>query len=166
MCRRNWLQKAGMVLGLATVATVLAGCVTVEWPGGGTSDPNKVTVWLVNASAKLAVEPLLYATGEAVVDPATELFIGANKVGGIGFAGTGLIPSGQSEKVELDCTAARVIGTPGARFADADSGTTAGTGEQKILSQSLLFNCGATVTFTFQGQTGGSFETRFDIKDP
>ncbi len=117
----------------------------------------KIRVVFRNLAINYAVDVQFYATGNPVVDPDTDLFVEPNRVLGpaedpIGWAGTGLIPAGNEDSIELDCAAARVIGTLGGEFVTEDTGVGVGTGTRRIAVQEQQFNCGEVITFTFQIQ--------------
>jgi hypothetical protein len=158
---------------ICVVAVWLFGAQCVTTPdvepgdgGGGGAGTSKVTVRLVNGSPTAAVDVLLYATGQAVTNADTELFLPANQqLAGIGFAGSGILQPGQVDEVQLDCTAAAAIGTLGGAFLNADTGTQIGTGTRYVLVQGSQFQCGSTITFTY-APSGSGFRTDLAIAGP
>ena len=147
---------------LTIVLLAAASCITVvDTPspggggggggdgGGGSGTPTTITVRFVNNSP-WALDPQFYTTSAALGDPEQILFLPGNQVRtGFGFAGSGLIPGGQTDQVTLNCEQAITIGTRGGQFVDQDSGTEQGTGQQRVAGIQLSYSCGDTITLTY-----------------
>ncbi len=145
----------------AVVLAAVAGCITIEWNGNG-EEKTTVTIRVKNTTFVLGVAPQVYATPDAVVDPNADLFVGANRLFQTINFGSGILPHGYTESVELDCADARVIGTLGGRFYKQD-GTVVGDGQTVILTQGLQFNCGDTLTFTYKGHSAETIDTDYRV---
>lgn len=160
---------------LAAAALLFSGtaCVTIttddqpdDSTDGGAGSANRVTIRLVNASPTMAVDVQLYATGGVVNDLNADLFAPAHQlVSGIGFAGYGLLESGNSDTVVLPCDDALVVGTLGGRFLNEDTGDELGVGTRSVFFQGSQFECGATLTFTYT-PVGNGFQTTVQISPP
>lgn len=166
MTRLGSYRKAWL-LACLPVLTAASGCVSMSITG---CDPDQVTIRFVNNSV-YAVEPLLYATADAVVDLQFDLLVDSKRIAGFGLAGKGILSPGRRDTIRLDCSAVRFLGTPGTRFLDADDDEVKGTGDQILLSQgeqARQFRCGATITFTYTGPVLGigDYEVDFDIDNP
>ncbi len=158
--------------GLCVTALLLPGstCVTVTnlipGDGGGGGGSNQVTVRVINASPNLAVDVQIYATGQAVNNPDTDLFIPANQqVAGLGFAGSGVVAAGQTDEITLACDQALVVGTLGGRFLNQDTGAQVGTGTRYVLFQGSQYQCGSTIIFTYT-PSGSGFRTDVSFVGP
>jgi hypothetical protein len=158
----------------AAVSSVFAiSCVTItsvnpddNGGGGGGGDANQITVRVVNASPNRAVDVQLYATGQGVGNPDTDLFIPANqRAAGIGFAGSGILPAGQTDEMTVACAEANAVGTRGGVFLNQDTGEAVGTGTQYVLFQITQFQCGSTIVFTY-APSGNGFLTSVQIIPP
>lgn len=149
---------------IALVLCVTTSCVEVPPPGGdGGGGPSTITVRWINATSS-ALDPQFYASPEPLGDPAVMLFVPQYQiVDGVGFAGSGLIPGGQTDEVVLDCETVATIGTLGGTFLNADTGEPIGTGQQRILSAQLNFVCGDTIVFTYRSGPEG-FRTLFTVQ--
>jgi hypothetical protein len=83
----------------------------------------------------------------------------------IGFAGSGLVPAGQTDEVILPCDQALSVGTLGGRFVNQDTGAQVGAGSRYVLVQGSQFQCGSTITFTYV-PSGTGFRTDVSIVGP
>ena len=118
---------------------------------------DNIRVRFVNQS-NWALDVQFYATAETG-DAETVLFLDGNRVtADIGFSGTGLIPQADTDEIERLCTNARMIGTRGGEFRDADTGESVGTGEQRVLVLDQQYTCEETITIIYTA-SGDSFET-------
>jgi hypothetical protein len=118
--------------------------------------PATITVQLINGSAVYAIDVSLYASNTPVTDVATDLFVPQNQVTtDVGFAGTGLIPPGETDTVELPCATTAVFGTPGGIFVDVNSGAEIGPGAQRVAQRDVLYGCGDIVTLRFRPDGAG-----------
>jgi len=135
---------------------------------GSDGEPNsgKILVRMINASLSFGVDPELYATGQAVTNLNTDLFVDANKKGGFGDYGTGLLDPGQDAQIEIDCGAARVVGTRGGRFLKRSTGEVVATGQQRVVSQELQFDCGDVITITYEGKGPNEATTAIAVSRP
>jgi len=173
---RSCAYRSAAVVGLFAIAPAVPGCPFSNPAGQDdeakdaatfatemnvtTSSPassGKIRIVFRNLTDTYGVDVQFYATGNAVVDPDTDLFIPANHVTGpqddpIGVFGTGIIPPMTEDSVELSCAQARVIGTLGGRFVTQDTGAEVGTGTRRIAVQEQQFNCGETIIFDFLSQ--------------
>jgi hypothetical protein len=163
-----------MVLRLAIAGTAaLAGCAArFEAPGSESTanrnspvtnppatDDSMVRVRFRNETTAV-VETQFYATNESVATIPDDLFVPANLVtvtedGGIGVAGSGLLPPGTSDAIDFPCTDNLLLGTTGGRFQDAERGTDLGEGPRRWLEEGAVFDCGATITFTYKEEGDG-----------
>ena len=163
-----------------SIATVLAGvvlssgsCITViDTPppgngggngngGGGTTETLRIVI--INDSP-WALDPQLFATSAALGDPEQMLFIGGNQVTtGIGFAGGGLVPGGETDEVTLDCEEAITIGTRGGRFLNPDTGTLIGAGEQRVAGIQISYECADVITLRYRAD-GETFSTSLQVE--
>jgi len=114
-------------------------------------------VKFVNATTA-ALDPQFYATGQDLGDPNETLFQPQNQITqGYGFAGTGLIPGGQtSPSITIPCDEARSIGTLGGAFKNPSTGDLLGTGSKRALSIDYAYLCGDSIVFTFRSNPGFS----------
>lgn len=129
-------------------------------PTGGSSqvDTNLVSIRFLNQSSQ-ALDVQFYATATDLINPAdvnSVLFTSANHiVANIGFAGSGLIPAGDSDEITLACAGAHTLGTLGGRFVNENSGEQVGTGQQRAFSINLQYNCGDTLSIIYSGSADG-----------
>jgi hypothetical protein len=144
-------------------------CVTVTNldPGGGPGSgegppptPSAVTVQFINQSTVNALDVQFHASAVPIGDDVNAtLFDPANRVTeDIGFAGTGLIPAGETDQITLNCNSAVSIGTLGGLFRNPETGEEIGTGEQRAAEIDLQYYCGEVVTLSFL-PSGTGFET-------
>jgi hypothetical protein len=154
-----------MILGLACGVLAL-GCATTATPsadaepgtepdpqtpsGDPASDDNRVSVVLVNETQNV-IDAQLYATSEPI-DPDPEfLFVPEFALtDNVGVAGTGLLIPLSADTIQIDCAPDLLIGVNGGRFLDRDTGEELGTGSIRVVQQGLVFDCGATITFTYK----------------
>lgn len=158
---------------LLPVGVALAGCTTTAQPSGSPSTTNRnssttnppatgdseVRVRFRNETTAV-VETQFYATNEPVTAIPDDLFVPANLVTvtgdkGIGVAGRGLLTPGSSDSINFPCTEDLLLGTTGGRFQDAELGTDLGQGPRRWLEEGAVFDCGATITFTYKEESGG-----------
>lgn len=158
MTKRNRLGWAAGVLGLVAWLAV-GGCVidVQPIPDGGSS-PTTIKIRLINASG-VALDPQLYLSATAV--GTDELFVDGNKYTHFGFLNLGYLDSGDTESLDIECSAARIIATKGGSFGD-DPANPIGSGQQRVLTQDLNVVCGDTVTFTFS-RTGAQYSTTVSV---
>ncbi len=162
-----------LIRGLLAVAGGIVmqsgSCVSVTNvdPGGGPGSgegppptPSAVTVQFINQSTANALDVQFFASAAPIGDDVnTTLFDPANRVTqDIGFAGTGLIPAGETDEITLNCDAAVSVGTLGGLFKNPDTGEEIGTGEARVAEIDLQYYCGEVVTFGFR-PSGATFET-------
>jgi hypothetical protein len=156
------------------VAGLVGGCVS--GPGGSTDDDasglddqfpagqpeaDPISVRFVNTT-QAVVETEFYTTNGPIANVPGDLFDTGNLVTrGIGVAGRGLLPPATADTIELPCTVGMLVGTTGGRFEDPDLGTLLGEGVQRYVIQGAVFDCGATVTFTYKVTEAG-FTTEVD----
>jgi len=156
--------RFGSVIVACTLTVLLSGCgVDLGLPDGDGDDADRqrddvgvdsVLVAFVNLTS-VDVDTEFYASNEEMADVEAELFVPANRIQvGIGVAGTGILLSGTDDSIEVPCTDDLVLGTTGGTFKDPDLGTSLGTGDVRILSEGLVFDCGATLTFTYSEDNG------------
>lgn len=157
-------NRFGSVILPVSLALFLSGCgMSVGSSGGSGDDADRqrddvggdiVLVAFVNLTS-VDVDTEFYASNEPMTDVAAELFVPANRIQvGIGVAGTGIMLSGTADAIEVPCTDDLVLGTTGGTFKDPDLGTALGTGDVRILTEGLVFDCGDTLTFTYAEDDG------------
>jgi len=138
------------------------GCVISVEPdpnnGGGGGGDDKITIRLVNAT-NVTLDPQVFFSSEAVSTDG--LFQAGNKFTAFGVGTLGLIADSDSVSFEIDCTAARVLGTLGGSFGN-NLNAPDGQGRQLVLTQELNVFCGDRVTFTYL-RSGDGFTTNFDV---
>lgn len=168
MSTRLLLMQAACLVGMLTL--VYGGCTITIDPddldpnddgGGGTTDV--ITIRIVNQTTH-TLDPQIYVSADPVsVD---DLFQSGNKCTTYGVGRLGLLAGNSSDDFELNCELVRVIGTLGGSFGggedDNDLNDPAGSGTQLVLTQDLVFYCGAQITFTYR-ETGGQFVTTFSV---
>ena len=156
--------RFGGVIMPCTLALLFSGCAfDVGLPNGSGDDADRqrddvgidtVLVAFVNLTS-VDVDTEFYASNEEMTDVEAELFVPANRIQvGIGVAGTGILLSGTDDSIEVPCTDDLVLGTTGGTFKDPDLGTSLGTGDVRILTEGLVFDCGDTLTFTYSEDNG------------
>ncbi|MBN1513003.1 MAG: hypothetical protein JXB13_13390 [Phycisphaerae bacterium] len=166
-------HRAICVCGLAGVFAIIAaltGCAAGPAPEGAQGPPTNgntpgentnsslpgdasVLVRFVNETNSV-VEVQFHATLDDIGSSEESLFAPQYLViDGIGVAGTGLLIPRSADTIEWHCSDGLVIGVAGGRFLDPDSGAELGTGTPRMVQQGLVFDCGATITFTYQ-ETG------------
>ncbi len=155
------------------IAAALGGCAAPP-PSDGTHGPSdnsnsagdntngslpgdaSVLVRFVNET-DVVVEAQFHATFDDIGGSVESLFVPAYLVvDDIGVAGTGLLIPKSADTIKWHCSDGLIVGVAGGRFLDPNSGAELGTGTPRILQQGLVFDCGATITFTYQ-QTGYGF---------
>jgi hypothetical protein len=158
---------------LIAAGAALAGCAATFQPSNSPSaanrnssvtnppatDDSEVRVRFRNETTA-AVETQFYATNEPVATIPDDLFVPANLVtvtadAGIGVAGRGLLTPNSSDSINLPCTENLLLGTTGGRFQDAEQGTDLGQGPRRWLQAGAVFDCGATITFTYKQEGDG-----------
>jgi hypothetical protein len=159
-------------------ATCVASLLTLAYSGCSvTIDPDDldpsngddgaatdaITIRIVNLTSH-TLDPQIYISSVPVsVD---DLFRSSRKYTDYGVGRQGLIAANTSDDFELDCAQARVVGTLGGLFGggddDNDLNNPAGSGTQLVLTQDLVFYCGAQITFTYR-ETAGEFSTTFAV---
>ena len=118
-------------------------------PVGGGADLNTVLVRFVNATSAV-VETQFYTTNDPVENVPDDLFQPANLITvGVGVAGRGLLIPLSADTIEIPCTEDLLLGTTGGRFQDPDLGTELGTGPARWLEEGAVFDCGASIEFTY-----------------
>ena len=163
MVSRRRVHFGGVIVP-CTFALLLAGCgVELGSLGGNGDDADRqrddvgidsVLVAFVNLTS-VDVDTEFYASNEEMTDVEEELFVPANRIQvGIGVAGTGILLSGTDDSIEVPCTDDLVLGTTGGTFKDPDLGTSLGTGDVRILTEGLVFDCGDALTFTYSENNG------------
>jgi hypothetical protein len=145
-------------------AAVIPGCVALNLgSGSGLGAPaNSIRVVFENLTTK-ALDVEFYHTANQVTDVDAELFIEANRLTDVGFAGTGLLEPLTTETVDISCDQARTIGTNGGLFRDADDGSELGRGTRRVLVLNESIQCGETLRLRYT-ETAGGFETSFTLK--
>jgi len=169
LTRRLFMQTAC----LASFLTLAhGGCTITVDPtdfdiddGNGDGAADVITIRIVNTTGH-TLDPQIYISAQPVsVD---DLFRNRRKYTDYGVGRQGLIAANTSDDFEIDCAQARVIGTLGGIFGggedDNDLNDPAGSGTQWVLTQDLVFYCGARITFTYRA-AAGQFTTSFDV-DP
>ncbi len=124
--------------------------------GSGDSQPNTDVIKLqfINRS-DVAVDTQFFATNEVLADPGNDLFSEQFRVrSAIGVAGSGLLPSGDTDELTFPCSESTSMGTLGGEFLDPDLGTLLANGQVRMLEVGANFDCGNTIVFTYQGQDG------------
>jgi hypothetical protein len=173
MSIRHLLLQTACLVSMLTLTTG-GGCTITLDPtdldpndcGGGTTPAEDlITVRIVNQTSH-TLDPQIYASAETVsVD---DLFQSGNKYTNYGVGRLGLLAGNTSDDFELDCELVRVIGTLGGSFGGDDDGNDlndpAGCGTRLVLTQDLVFYCGAQITFTYR-ESAGQFVTTFSV-DP
>jgi len=155
--------RRAITLGWATAAAALVGCVAVSTGGGsGLGVPaDSIRVIFENLTAR-ALDVEFYHSADQVTDVDSQLFIPANKLTDLGFAGTGLLQPLATETTDLSCDQARTIGTSGGRFMDADDGSELGAGTRRVLVLDESIQCGETLRLRYT-ETATGFETGFTL---
>jgi hypothetical protein len=150
LTRSAFCAVAGVVMQTGSCLTSVS--IDPEDSGEPTNPPapaSRITVRFANQTAS-ALDVQFYASASAVGTDLNALFAGGNQITmDIGFAGTGLIAPNGSDEITLDCVSAVTIGTRGGRFVNSDSGQEVATGQQRVASMDLQYNCGDRVTWTF-----------------
>ncbi len=168
MSRTLFAPRTGVVLAASLLAAAnLGGCVIEIDPppppggggGGGGGAPTTIDVILIN-DTNLTLDPQIYVTDEAVTD-LENLFTRSNKHTRYGIGTIGLLGGRDDASFSLSCEEARVLGTLGGAFGD-DLDNPEGTGQQRVVSQDVNFECGETITLRFS-QSGGGFRTTVTI---
>jgi len=168
MLTRHLLMQATCLVSMLTLA--YGGCVVTIDPtdldpnngdGGDTTDV--ITIRIVNQTSH-TLDPQIYISSQPV--SVSDLFRSSRKHTDYGVGRQGLIAANTSDDFDLDCGQARVIGTLGGIFGggedDNDLNNPAGSGTQLVLTQDLVFYCGARITFTYREAAGG-FTTTFTV---
>jgi hypothetical protein len=131
--------------------------------GDGGTATDAITIRIVNLTSH-TLDPQIYVASEPV--SADYLFRSTRKYTEYGVGLQGLIAANTTDDFDLDCSQARVIGTLGGLFGggedDNDLNNPAGSGTQLILTQDLVFYCGARITFTYR-ETSSGFTTAFTV---
>lgn len=155
------LRLAALTTSAGLLQSSCTGVITTSGGGGGPS--NAVTIKFINAS-NAALDPQFYASPQDIGDPNTTLFVPDNQLTeGFGFAGTGLIPAGQSSPdIIIPCSQARALGTLGGAFKNATSGDQLGTGQKRALSIDYAYLCGDSITFTYR--SAGGYSNTFTVQ--
>jgi hypothetical protein len=163
MTTRTVFWRSALVA--AALAFAVGGCAVEVDPDGDDGgddggDPTAQTITIrVTNSASVTLDPEIYISATPV--SAEELFTDANKFTAFGVGTLGLLGGNDSDTFEVDCAAARVIGTKGGRFGD-DLNNPQGAGQQVILTQDLSIFCGGTLRLTYSG-SGSTFNTNFTV---
>ncbi len=162
----------GVSLGCVALALNTGGCIIEVDPlpsgggggsgggsGGGGGEPTSITLRIINETGA-TLDPQIYVTADAITDP-SELITRSNAFTRFGVGNRGLLGDFDSDTVTFDCSEARVLGTAGGLFGD-DLENPDGEGQQRILGQDTIFECGDTITLRF-GRSGGAFVTTVSI---
>lgn len=168
MSRTPFTRRAAVAVAASLLAAAnLGGCVIEIDPpppsggggGGGGGTPTTIRVVLINDTS-LTLDPQIYVTENAVTD-LDHLFTRSNKYTRYGIGTIGLLGGRDSDSFTLACDDTRVLGTLGGAFGD-DLDNPEGTGQQRVVSQDVNFECGETITLRFS-QSGAQFRTTVTI---
>ncbi|UCD27745.1 MAG: hypothetical protein JSV03_11635 [Planctomycetota bacterium] len=155
------LIKSALCLTAGVLLQTSSCLIDASVEPGSDVDPNNVRIRFVNQSSQ-ALDVLFYATAADLTNPAdvdTVLFTPANQViANIGFAGSGLIPAGETDEITLNGANARTLGTRGGAFINKDTGEHLGTGQQRVFSINLQYSCGDTLSIVYKATATG-YET-------
>jgi hypothetical protein len=167
MLTRLFVQTACLV---SMLTLAYGGCAVTIDPTD--LDPNNadggaatgvITIRIVNQTSH-TLDPQIYVSAQPV--SVSDLFRSSRKYTDYGVGRQGLIAAYTSDDFDLDCAQARVIGTRGGVFGggedDNDLNNPAGSGTQLVLTQDLVFYCGARITLTYR-ETSGGFTTAFSV---
>jgi hypothetical protein len=155
----DMLIRSSLVL-LAGLTMQVGSCIALDVPGipnppgnnGSQIGSDELRIRLIN-DTDWAVDVQLYAA-RTTGDPDAVLFEADNKItAGIGFAGQGFIPAHDADEVVLEADAVAMLGTLGGEFLDEETGESVGAGHRRILTRSLQYLGGDTITFIFHGDT-------------
>ncbi|MCA9242553.1 MAG: hypothetical protein KDA32_01260 [Phycisphaerales bacterium] len=161
-----WPRIGRMGLVALALPLMMGGC-TITFdpnPNDGNNNPNDpdpgtVTIRVLNRT-NTTLDPEIYVAGSAVT--VSQLFSSSRKYTEFGVGTLGLLGPFGSDSFTLTCAEARVLGTKGGAFGD-NLNNPDGTGRQIVLTQELVFDCGAVITFSFE-RSGGGFTTTFEVE--